>query len=81
MNASGSARSGNGTLKFAAQLNLNPKTSVITETFGKEALVSGHSKCTTPGDKPKGGNVPVLPESSPPSWRMYSRCNNNQSSL
>ena len=40
------------------------------------------SKCTTPGDKPEGGNVPVLPESSPPSWRMYSRCNNNnQSSL
>jgi hypothetical protein len=39
------------------------------------------SKCTTPGDKPEGGNVPVLPESSPPSWRMYSRCNNNNQSL
>jgi len=36
------------------------------------------SKCTTFGDKPEGGNVPVLPESLPPTWRMYSRCNTNR---
>ena len=42
MNASGSARSGNGTLKFAAQLNLNSKASVITETFGKEVLTDSY---------------------------------------